>query len=47
MKGTGRIAMPFPVDIKYVKETEQKLGVKFPASFVIRMVKSNGVAVAK
>jgi hypothetical protein len=34
--------MPFPVDIKYVNETERKLGVKFPASFVVRMVKNNG-----
>jgi hypothetical protein len=34
--------MPFPVDIKYVNETERKLGVKFPPSYVTRMVKSNG-----
>lgn len=34
--------MPFPIDIKYVNETERKLGVKFPASFVVRMVKNNG-----
>lgn len=31
--------MPFPVDI--VNETERKLGVKFPPSFVVRMVKNN------
>jgi len=35
-------AMPFPVDIKYVTEAERKLGVEFPAAFVIRMVKNNG-----
>ena len=34
--------MPFPVDIRYVHDTEAKLGVKFPPSFVVRMVKSNG-----
>ncbi len=34
--------MPFPVDIKYITATEQKLGVKFPPSYVTRMVKSNG-----
>ena len=34
--------MPFPVDIKYVNETETKLGVKFPAAFVVRMTKLNG-----
>lgn len=34
--------MPFPLDIKYVTQTEKKLGVKFPASFVVKMVKSNG-----
>ncbi len=34
--------MPFPVDIKYVNETERKLGVRFPPSYVTRIVKSNG-----
>ncbi len=34
--------MPFPVDIKFVNETERKLGVKFPPAFVIRMVNNNG-----
>ena len=34
--------MPFPIDIKYVNETERKLGVKFPPSFVVRMVRNNG-----
>ena len=34
--------MPFPIEIKYVTETEHKLGVKFPTSYVTRMIKSNG-----
>ena len=34
--------MPFPVDIKYVKETERKMGVKFPPSYVTRIVRANG-----
>jgi hypothetical protein len=34
--------MPFPVDTKFVNATEQKLGVRFPASFVVRMTKHNG-----
>src|SRR5258706_11168590 len=38
--------MPFPVDIKYVTQTEKKLGVKFPASFVVKMVKQNGGSVS-
>ena len=38
--------MPFPVDIKYVKQTEEKLGVRFPPAFVIRMVNMNGGSVA-
>lgn len=38
--------MPFPVDIKFINETERKLGVKFPPSYLIRMVKSNGGEVA-
>lgn len=37
--------MPFPVEIKYVTETETRLGVKFPASFVVRMTKLNGGSV--
>lgn len=37
--------MPFPLDIKYVHQTENKLGVKFPASFVVKMVKQNGGSV--
>ena len=34
--------MPFPVDIKYIHEAEAKLGVKFPAAFVVKMTKRNG-----
>ena len=34
--------MPFPIDPKYVSDTERKMGVKFPPSFVVRMVKNNG-----
>ncbi len=34
--------MPFPVDEKYIIETETQLGVKFPAEFKSRMLQSNG-----
>ena len=34
--------MPFPVDTKWVHETESKLGVKFPAAFVTAMATMNG-----
>lgn len=34
--------MPFPIDIKYVNDTEFKLGAEFPPSFVARMAKNNG-----
>jgi hypothetical protein len=34
--------MPFPVDAKWMTQTEQKLGVRFPASFVTAMAKMNG-----
>jgi len=34
--------MPFPVDLEFIKQTEDRLGVKFPASFKLRMSKSNG-----
>ncbi|WP_425398185.1 SMI1/KNR4 family protein [Aeoliella sp.] len=37
--------MPFPVDIKWINETEKKLGVRFPASFVTAMAKMNGGSV--
>ena len=34
--------MPFPIDEKYIKETESELNVKFPIEFKNRMIKSNG-----
>jgi len=34
--------MPFPIDEKYIKETESELNVKFPTEFKNRMIKSNG-----
>ncbi len=37
--------MPFPVDGKWIAETEKTLGVRFPASFVASMAKMNGGAV--
>jgi hypothetical protein len=38
-------AMPFPVDVKWISQTEEKLGVRFPASFVTAMTKTNGGSV--
>ena len=37
--------MPFPLDPKWITQTEEKLGVRFPASFVVAMSKLNGGAV--
>jgi len=37
--------MPFPVDVKWVHETEIKPGVRFPAGFVTSMVAMNGGSV--
>ncbi len=34
--------MPFPIDEKYIIETESELNVKFPLEFKNRMKKSNG-----
>jgi hypothetical protein len=34
--------MPFPVDLKYIKETEKELGVQFPRKFVRKMSVENG-----
>ncbi|GIZ08762.1 SMI1/KNR4 family protein [Flavobacterium sp. UMI-01] len=34
--------MPFPLDQKYIAETESELNVKFPSEFKNRMIKSNG-----
>ena len=35
-------AMPFPVDAKWIAQTEERLGVRFPASFVTAMSGMNG-----
>jgi hypothetical protein len=37
--------MPFSVDVIWIRETEQKLGVRFPAAFVTSMVSENGGSV--
>lgn len=37
--------MPFPVDGKWIAETESKLGVRFPAAYVNAMIQMNGGAV--
>ncbi|HBE70087.1 MAG TPA: SMI1/KNR4 family protein [Planctomycetaceae bacterium] len=34
--------MPFPVDTKWITQAEEKLGLRFPASFVTAMSKMNG-----
>lgn len=34
--------MPFPVDIKYIIEAEQELGVLFPDSYKSKMMLENG-----
>lgn len=34
--------MPFPIDAKWITQTEEKLGVKLPPSFVTAMSKMNG-----
>ncbi len=34
--------MPFPIEMKWILATQDKLGVTFPASFVTAMSKSNG-----
>lgn len=34
--------MPFPVNEKYIIETESELNVKFPLNFKKRMIKENG-----
>jgi hypothetical protein len=36
------IVMPFPIDIKYIVETEQELGFIFPDSFKNKMAQENG-----
>ena len=42
----NRVGMSFPVDVRFIHEAEGKLGAKFPATFVVRMVKNNGGEVA-
>ena len=37
--------MPFPVEPKWIAETERKLGVRFPSSFVVAMARMNGGSV--
>lgn len=34
--------MPFPVEGRFIRATEEKLGVKFPLSFLVRMQSDNG-----
>lgn len=34
--------MAFPIDIKYIIETEEKLGLKFPSIFIKKMMDENG-----
>lgn len=34
--------MPFPVETKWITRTEEKLGDRFPASFVTEMARMNG-----
>jgi hypothetical protein len=33
--------MPFPLDVKYIAEAEQELGVIFPVHFTAKMIKEN------
>jgi len=34
--------MPFPIDDKYITETEKELGILFPDNFKCKMIKENG-----
>jgi hypothetical protein len=34
--------MPFPVELKHIIETEKALGLEFPESFKIKMMRENG-----
>lgn len=34
--------MPFPVELKFIEETERKLGVRFPEPFRRKMQQDNG-----
>ena len=33
--------MPFPIELKYIIETEKELGIEFPASFKTKMTQEN------
>ena len=37
--------MPFPVDITFIEQAEEKLAMRFPMSFKARMAKNNGGSV--
>jgi len=34
--------MPFPIEEKYIRETEETLQLKFPEKFKDKMMKDNG-----
>jgi hypothetical protein len=38
--------MPFPVDKKYIDDTEKELGLIFPSTFVQKMTEENGGEIA-
>ena len=38
--------MPFPVEGRWITETETKLGIRFPAGFSVAMARSNGGTVS-
>lgn len=37
--------MPFPLERKFVDETQRRLGIRFPPAFVAKMIRENGGAV--
>ena len=38
----SREFMAFPIDVKYIIETEEHLGVEFPYEFKQKMINQNG-----
>lgn len=34
--------MPFPIELKYIEDTEKELGLKFPEKFKLKMLSENG-----
>jgi hypothetical protein len=38
--------VPFPVEWKYIEETQRKLSVRFPLDYVVRMKRENGSTVS-